>query len=193
MSEALESTVSFPKPDEGLTEGPADGIVGSSIQITKEETCEFYYQLSLRMPAHQFACVPHPIHVESDPRLASIYNKILGNDNRTNEIQVEYHRLCKEDPENIKEHYKWYQNALKLEPVKFGHVEEALVDEEEEKNAVASLFSSLSFLSRISEDGDDDTTGEAGKRDDECIVSGSFTALSGSPAEEARGGESERK
>lgn len=194
MSEALESTVSFPKPDEGLTEGPADGIVGCAIEISKEETCEFYYQLSLRMPAHQFACVPHPIHVESDPRLAPLYNKILGNDNRTNEIQVEYHRLCKEDPENIKEHYKWYQNALKLEPVKLGHVEEALVDEKEEKDAVASLFASLSFLSRISEDGgDEDTDGEAGKGDGECTVAGSLRDLSRSPAEDLGGGEAERK
>lgn len=167
MSEAAptetlcESTITFPKPDEGLTEAPADGVVGSVIDITKEEACEFYYQLSLRMPAHQFACIPHPVHVESDPRLVELYNKVLGKDNRTNEIQVEYHRLCKEDPENLKEHYRWYQEQLKLEPAPLGPVEEALVTVEEERESVERLFSSLSFLRKTSpileEDGDGDT------------------------------------
>ena len=163
-SPRVESTVAFPKPDEGLTEAPADGIVGTDFSITKEQASEFYYQLSLRMPAHQFACVPHPIHVESDPRLYEIYNKVLGGTNRTNEIQVEYHRRCKEDPEHVREHYRWYQDALKLEPVPLAHVDEELVTAEEERRAVASLMSSLSFLRASSpSDGDSDTTCEAGK------------------------------
>jgi hypothetical protein len=179
MSEALstiveefpvESTVTFPSPDEGLTEAPADGIVGTDFSITKEQASEFYYQLSLRMPPHQFACVPHPIHVESDPRLFEIYNKVLGGTNRTNEIQVEYHRLCKEDPEHIREHYRWYQSTLKLEPVPFADVESNVISEEEEKRAVTSLMASLSFLTASAKDGDGDTEIDAGKSDGESSI-----------------------
>lgn len=84
-------------------------------ELTDEEVCDFYYALSKRIPPHLFACVPHPLIVETDERLVSIYNENLKGSVRTNEVQLEYHKRMQDDPEHAADHYDWYRQKLGLD------------------------------------------------------------------------------
>ena len=84
------------------------------MELSDRDVCDFYYALSKRLPPHLFACVPHPLLVETDSRLVDIYNKELENSVRTNEIQVEFHRRVMEDAEHIAEHNEWYEEQMKF-------------------------------------------------------------------------------
>jgi hypothetical protein len=86
-------------------------------ELTDEEVCDFYYALSKRLPPHLFACVPHPLLVETNERLAAIYNEHLKGSVRTNEFQVEYHRRMQEEPEKVAEHVAWYNSKLGLDTI----------------------------------------------------------------------------
>jgi hypothetical protein len=82
--------------------------------FTDEQVCDFYYALSKRIPPHLFACVPHPLLVESDKRLVDLFNKELANTVRTNSIQAEYHNRMMEDAEHAADHVAWYEEQMKF-------------------------------------------------------------------------------
>lgn len=87
---------------------------------SREEICDFYFDVSKKMDKNLFCCLPVPHFVKEDERLAPIYEKYGRKGLTTCDAQIEYHRKMQEDPENAKAHYVEYAAKMGLnidEPV----------------------------------------------------------------------------
>ena len=82
---------------------------------TREEVCDFYYNVSKKMDKKLFCCLPVPHYVREDERLTAIYEKYARTGITTCDAQIEYHKKMEEDPENAKDHYIEYAAKMGLE------------------------------------------------------------------------------